>query len=250
MRRRGVCLLVLAGACAGPALPSQSEPAVKADEVRGIIRAVDQAMISTDLAARASKINFQEGDRFRKGDVIVEFDCRKQRADLAAAEAQLLEMTLTLDKYRLLVKAQAAGKNEIEIAEARAAKATAEAEGLKSRLDQCVLVAPFDGRVLELTLHVHESPQPGHPFIGLVSDGGLEIDLIVPSAWASWLKTGDPFGFLVDETKSNHEVTVKRIGAAVDAVSQTIKIVASIKNSNGNVLPGMSGAALLQREGG
>ena len=227
-----------------------SEQAASLVEVRGIVRAVDQAMISTDLAVRAAKINFQEGERFRAGDVIVEFDCRKQRADLAAAEAQLLEMTLTLDKFQLLAKAQAAGRNEIEIAQARAAKATAEANGLTARLDQCVLVAPYAGRVVELTLHALETPQPGHPFIGIVSDGALEIDLIVPSTWASWLKVGEPFGFLVDETKIRHEVSVKRIGAAVDAISQTIKIVAEFKSPPGTVLPGMSGTAQFQRAGG
>jgi membrane fusion protein, multidrug efflux system len=238
-------------ACLAAALPTHAQtPATAPDAVRGIVRAFEQAMISTDLQTRAKKINFQEGERFKKGDVLIEFDCGKQRAELAASEAQLLEMTLTLDKFRVLQRAQAAGKNDIEIAEARVAKATAETSGLKSHIDHCILVAPYGGRVLELTVHPLESPQPGKPFIGIVADNQLEIDLIVPSEWARWLKVGEPFAFAVDELTVTHDVTVVRIGAAVDPISQTIKIVGVFKGSTGSVLPGMSGTAHFARVGG
>ena len=230
--------------------PVTAQTPAKPDAVRGIVRAIEQAMISTDLPTRAIKISFQEGERFKAGDTIVEFDCRKQRADLAAAQAQLLEMTLTLDKFRLLQKAQAAGKNETEISQARVAKANAEAEGLKAHLSQCELIAPYDGRVIELSLHTLESPQPGKPYIGIVSDGALEIDIIVPSEWARWLKVGEAFTFTVDETASQHEVTVKRIGASVDAISQTLKVVAGFAVKSDTVLPGMSGTAQFTRAGG
>jgi membrane fusion protein, multidrug efflux system len=231
-------------------LPTVGQTPTKLEAVRGIVRASEQAMISTDLLTRVVKIGFQEGERFKAGDVIVEFDCRKQRAELAAAQAQLLEMTLTLDKFRVLQRAQAAGKNEIEISEARVAKATAEADGLKAHLSQCTLIAPYNGRVMELTLHPHESPQQNKPYIGIVSEGALEIDLIVPSEWARWLKVGETFTFVVDETKTTHDIEVKRIGAAVDAISQTLKIVAGFSGGTQSVLPGMSGVAQFSRAGG
>jgi membrane fusion protein, multidrug efflux system len=207
-------------------------------------------MISTDLQTRVKKIGFQEGERFKKGELLVSFDCARQQAGLAATEAQQLEMQLTLDKYRVLQRVQAVGKNELEISEARVAKASAETQALRAQLLQCNLIAPFDGRVLELGLHEHETAQPGKPFIGIVSEGALEIDLIVPSDWARWVTTGFDFKFFVDETQSSHDVAVKRIGAAVDPISQTIKVVAIFKEPAAGVLPGMSGTALTNRTGG
>lgn len=245
---KGAAWTLAIASCCAPAFAQLSVS--KPDAVRGIVRANEQAMVSTDLQMRASKIGFQEGERFRKGDVIIEFDCSKQRAELAAAEAQLLEMTLTLDKFRVLQRAQAAGKNDLEISEARVAKATAEASGLKSHLAHCTLVAPYDGRVFELGVHALESSQPGKPFIGIVSDGNLEIDLIVPSDWMRWLKVGEPFTFSVEELRTDHDVVVSRIGAVVDPISQTIKIVGSFKGQPANVLSGMSGTASFSRTGG
>lgn len=220
------------------------------DNVRGIVRAVNMAMISTQLPARAAKIAFQEGERFRKGDILVAFDCRKQRAELASAEAQQLEMTLNLDNFKVLQRVQAAGQHDLRVSQARAAKASAEADVLRAHIDECSVVAPFDGRVLELSLHEHEIPAPGKPFIGLVAEGALEIDLIVSSKLIQNLKIGTEFTFFVDETQTSETAIIKRVGAAVDPISQTIKIVAVFKNAVTDVLPGMSGTGQFDKLGG
>jgi membrane fusion protein, multidrug efflux system len=229
---------------------SNADTGSQSDPVRGIVRSLQQAMISTDLQARATKIGFKEGEHFRKGDVLVEFDCRKQHAALAAAEAQRLETTLALDNAEFLKKVQAAGKHETETARARVAKTTADAEGLRAQLDDCVLKAPFDGSVLQMGLQEHETPAGGKPFIGVVADGALEVDLIVSSAWLRWLKPGTEFKFSIDETQTQYAVAVERLGAAVDPISQTVKIAASFKDAPVNVLPGMSGTADFQVPGG
>lgn len=223
--------------------------AARKDAVRGIVRSVDQAMISTDLQTRVAKIGFQEGERFKKGDTLVLFDCARQQASLAAAEAQQLEMQLTLDKNKMLQRVQAVGKNELEISEARVSKAAADVAALRAQFAQCTLVAPYDGRVLELGIHAHETAQPGRPFIGIVAEGALEIDLIVPSTWAAWVTPGFAMTFSVDETQAAHEVRVARIGAAVDPISQTIKIVATFVDGAPGVLPGMSGSSTATRTG-
>jgi membrane fusion protein, multidrug efflux system len=220
------------------------------DAVRGIVRSVDQAMISTDLQTRVVRIGFQEGERFKKGDILVLFDCGRQQASLAASEAQLLEMQLTLDKNKTLQRLQAVGKNELEISEARVSKAAADVAALQAQFAQCTLVAPYDGRVLELGIHAHETAQQGKPFIGIVAEGVLEIDLIVPSTWAAWVSPGFAMTFTVDETQGSHEVRVTRVGAAVDPISQTIKIVATFVDRAPGVLPGMSGSSHATRTGG
>lgn len=214
-----------------------------ADAARGLVRAVTQAMISTELPVQLQKIAFKEGEAFKKGDIIVEFDCRRQQAEFASAEAQHREMRLTFENNKILSKSQAVGRHEVELSETRVARAAAEAEALRVRLDQCKLVAPFDGRVLELGLHELETAQPGKAYIGIIADGELEIDLIVPADWVRDVKVGTELTFAVDESKSTHAIVVKRTGAAIDPLSQTAKLVASFKGSADGVMSGMSGSA-------
>ena len=211
--------------------------------VRGVIRAVKQATISTDLQARVAKIGFQDGESFTQGSVLVEFDCRKQRAELAASDAQKQEMQLTLNNNMMLQRAQAVGRHDLDISKTRLAKAAAEADAVKARLDQCRLDAPFDGRVSELSINEHETPQPGKPFISIVADGNLEVDLVLPSDWLRWLKPGVKLTFVIDEMQSSHAAHIIRLGASVDAVSQTVKAVAKFDGKHPGILPGMSGSA-------
>ena len=245
-----LCAGVFAFNAALPAAGEQSDTNADRDAVRGIIRAVNKAMISTELQARAARVALQEGEHFRKGDVLVEFDCRKQRAQLASAQAQQLEMSLNLDNFKVLERVQAAGHHDLDISQARLSKASAETDILRAQIDDCTVVAPFDGRVLELSLHEHETPPPGKPFIGVIADGALEIDLIVSSKWTPLLPIGTEFTFFVDETQSKELAIIKRIGAAVDAISQTIKIVAVFKAPAKGVLPGMSGTGHFEKLGG
>ena len=210
---------------------------------RGLVRAVTQAMISTELPVQVQKIGFKEGEAFKKGELLVDFDCRRQRAELASAEAQHREMRLTFDNNKVLRQSQAVGRHEVDLSEARVAKAAAEAEALRVRLDQCTLMAPFDGRVLELGIHEHETAQPGKPYIGIIADGELEIDLIVPAEWVRDVKIGTELEFAVDESKSAHAIVIRRTGAAIDPLSQTAKLVAAFKGTAEGVMPGMSGSA-------
>lgn len=230
---------VVAAALPFPAVATVSEPTV----VRGVVRSTKQAMISTELQVRVSMISRKEGERFLKGDVLVELDCRRQRAELASAEAQLVEMKLSLDNNKVLRQAQAVGKHDLDISQSRVTKAAADAEALRVRLDQCSVVAPFDGYVLELGIFTHETTQPGKPFIGIVAHDQLEIDLIVPADWLRRVQIGAQLSLLIDELKSRHPIDVTRVGAAVDPVSQTIKITAQFTSDHAGILPGMSGTA-------
>ena len=248
-------ILAIAAACvAAVPLCAGEVPSPVLDEadvpVRGVVKAIDKASLSTDLAARVERIGFREGETFKKGDLLVAFDCERYKAEAQSAEAVFREMRLTLDSNEHLEKFRAVGKHDVEISKARADKAEAEAHGLQARLAQCVVVAPFDGRVAELAVNAFEQPQAGKPYLVIVGHGRLEIELIVPSHWLSWLKPGAAFQFNVDETKQIYDARVARIGAAVDAVSQMVKVIAVFDTAAASVLPGMSGAARFTQPNG
>ncbi len=211
--------------------------------VRGVVRALDQATISTDLQAPVLRIGFRDGERFRKGDLLIEFNCARQRAELAAVEAQRKEMQLNVDNNLALQRAQAVGRHDLEISRARLAKAGAESDAHRARLEQCQIIAPFNGRVSDLGINAHETPQQGKPFISIVAEGAHEIDLVFPSDWLRWIKPGMTFSFSVDETRTTHAAHVVRLGAVVDAISQTMRAVAILDEPNDGILPGMSGSA-------
>ena len=177
--------------------------------------------------------------------MLIEFNCRRHEAELAAAEAQMQEMNILLSNNVELDKYKAVGKTDVEVSRARLKKAEAEANSMRARIDQCRIVAPFDGSVAERGIEPFEIPQSGKPFLTIIEDRQLEIELIVPSDWLRWVKSGTTFDFAVDETKGAYAAHVTRIGAEVDAISQTVKVmgVFDADTAAAGILSGMSGNA-------
>lgn len=240
---RSLTVLIVFG-LGGVAQSEQAELAKDAAprlQARGVVRPAEQAKMSVDLAAPLAKVGFREGQKFRKGDVLLAFDCRRQQAELASAMAQRREMKVMYESATYLEKRGAGSRQEVEISGARADKAIAESEAIRARIEQCNIAAPYDGYVVELGIQVHELPPAGKPLLWIVSTGDAEVEMIVPSSWLHWLKIGGHFKFLVDETQKSYPCGVSRIGATVDAVSQTVKVYGKFITLPLEILPGMSG---------
>ena len=219
-------------------------------EIRGIIAAVNEATYTTDLGAPASKVTYREGDSFNKGDVLIAFDCRRQNALLHSLKASQKEMEVRLEGNIYLERRGAAGRRDLEVSRARADKAAHDAKALEVRLERCVIKAPFDGRIRALVIHEHETPVSGKPILDIIGTHDMELQLIVPSLWLVWLEEGTRFTFKVDETGREYEARVRRIGASVDPVSQTINLTGKFIAPVPKVRPGMSGTANFPHQGG
>lgn len=211
--------------------------------VRGVIRPNSEAVLATDISARVKKITFKNGQHFNKGDLLIAFDCSRYNAQLMGAEAEFRAQNITYKSNNRLLKHRAVGSNEVAIAKAARDKALAGVRELKALVSMCKIYAPYDGHVVERKINEHEYSGPNVPLMKILDSSELEINLIVPSNWLNWLTKGTAFKFSVDETGVEYAATVKRIGAEVDPVSQTVNIMGSFDKLPKNVLSGMSGTA-------
>jgi membrane fusion protein, multidrug efflux system len=237
MRIGGFIALVISGAIVPSALAEDTAP-------RGIVRAVNEAWISSDLGFEIVDLPVREGDSFVMGDRLAAFDCEALRAEAKAAEAKHDAEALTYANNKKLAELKAVGRFEVGLSQAREKEMAAQVEAYRIRLGHCEIVAPFPGRVSELRVHAHEVPERLQPIMHIIETSTLEIDIILPSAWLRWLKTGAQFTMKIEETGATLKAEVARIGAAVDPVSQTIKVVARFTDDAKNILPGMTGTVM------
>ncbi|MFM2053748.1 MAG: hypothetical protein RL456_1785 [Pseudomonadota bacterium] len=226
-----------------------AQAATAGQPVRGVVRARNVAVLSSRMAARITQMPFQEGQSFRKGDLLVGFDCERQRAESKAAWSAHRAHQKTFEVQRELETHHAIGKMEVDVTRSQMDKAAAEATAIDAGLRDCNVYAPYAGRVVEAIAQAHETPPVGQPLMRIQGADDLELQLIVPSAWMSWLRGGTQFQFRVDETGETVTAAVTRVGAAVDPVSQTVKIMAKLPAGRNPVLPGMSGTADFRRPG-
>jgi membrane fusion protein, multidrug efflux system len=222
-----------------PATP----PAAAAEPIRGVIQSRSEAVISSRITARVTAMPYRPGESFGRGALLASFDCSQTRAQLNAANAATTAYRKTYDTNVELDAYKAVGTNEVEISKANYAKADAEAKAISSQLSDCAVYAPFSGRVVEQMAHAHEVAASGQPMMKIQDSNDLEVQILVPSNWLTRLKPGTSFKFRVDETGDVLDARVRRLGAAVDPVSKTLRVIAGVARTGRTVLPGMSGTA-------
>jgi RND family efflux transporter MFP subunit len=211
--------------------------------VRGVIKPAEEAVLSSELQARIKRIPFRDGQRFKKGNLLVEFDCAKYRAELAATQAELEGREKTALNNAELAKLHGIGQLEVDISQAEMKQAKAAVKSAKIAVSHCRITAPFSGRVVKTMMNPHESVNPYDDVLSVLNDRKFEIELILPSASLRWVTKKTPFKFFIDETQEAYRGEVVEIGARVDPVSQTIRVFARFTEQPKHVLAGMSGSA-------
>ena len=224
-----------------PVLAAAVVPA-RAEEQRGMIEAVERTVISSELSARIESLPKKAGEAFAAGEPLVELDCGVFRAERNKVEIKLEQARRKLENKRRLEELDSVGKLAVELAELAVEEAQAELEIASLNVERCTIEAPYAGRVVKRKAREYQSVQRRQELLE-IAGRGLQARIIVPAGWLAWLEPGSPVELAVDETGERVVGTVERIGAAVDPVSHTVPVWASLEEPSATLRPGMSGAA-------
>jgi RND family efflux transporter MFP subunit len=212
-------------------------------EIRAQLVAVDTAVISAELAGKIEQLPFKDGERFKAGDVLAAFDCALHRARLSKAEAALDRAAKKSRTSQRLGEMKSIGALEVDLAAAEQAEAAAEVRFGRATVERCTIKAPYDGRVVASPAKRFQYIGEGQPLVEIVAEGALEIELLLPSRWLSFVKPAYRFDVEIDETGKPYPVEVTRISGRVDPVSQSVRVYAVPAGKFPELLPGMSGRA-------
>ena len=231
-------------------IATQAEPTIASDTpaIRGLLKPLHEATLSSEISAKVLTMEVKEGKSFKKGDVLVRFDCARYKAELNAAQAEHNARKLTSENNAEMATYNAAANLDVQVSAAETAKAAALVDAANSMLKACVIYAPWPGRVVDLLANEHESVGPGKELLKILDDSSLEIELLVPSKWLATLTVGKDFRFFVDETQKEYQAKITALGAQVDPVSQTVRIVGRLNKAEPALLAGMSGSAMFDNK--
>lgn len=212
-------MLILIMACAPAPAPAGGAPPPALVEVApaskghlmetwstlGEVRPSGAAELAAGAAGSVVEVLVREGDRVRRGAVLLRIDERLARAQLRAAEASLAETRVELEQARRdlerqqKVQAGVLSASELDAATSRVAALDARAASLEAnvalaaaQLDRHLLRAPFDGVLTTRSVDPGDWVNPGQALLSVVSQEGAEIDVAVSAERAAHLATGAP----------------------------------------------------------
>lgn len=208
-------------------------------QARGMVVAAKQPILSSQVAAQVLKLSVREGEEFVKGDNLVIFDdillqtrWEKTKAELEAAE-------VTLENKQKLANLQSVGALDVVLAQAEVRRWKAEMKIVSVALARCKIKAPFNGRVVTFFVHEHESVAQNVQILEILSTDQLEIEVMAPADWLSWLRPGLSFSVQLGAPFGDILAKIITIGAVVDPINKTVKLKGQLLDYPKSVLPGM-----------
>jgi membrane fusion protein (multidrug efflux system) len=225
-----------------------AQPGAARNEIRVQLTARQQTVLSSQLAGVVASLSIREGESFDVGDVLLELDCDLHNARLEKAQAQKQEAEKVQAVNAQLDKLGSISTLEVDVSVARASAATAEENLMLAIVDRCKIHAPFAGKVAKLEVDAYQYVSEGQPLMDILDDSELSVEMYVPSRWLGSMSLGQAMRLRIEETGKEYPALMERIGASVDAVSQSVKVYGSIQGIHPELRAGMSGIALMEEQ--
>lgn len=209
----------------------------------------NDSLISSKLFALVNKVNVNVSESVKKGDLLVELDCRDydlalsiSRAKVNASKAALTLAENQLNRVKQLHAKSLASQDDLEQRHA----SYLEAETMlildklsikKAELDvtHCDIIAPFNGVVTERIISRGELANQGTPLLNLVDTSELELSVKMGTGEADRLPVK---GFIFD-AGNKYPVSLLNKGTVVDQKTRDLDL--RFIFSDKRPLPGLAG---------
>lgn len=206
----------------------------------GTLRSNEAVVVRPEISGRISEIGFTEGARVEKGQLLVALDSsvyaaevQQARANLALAETNFKRTTdLERDKF-VSATAKDQSLNALRVAQANVALAEA-------RLAKTQIRAPFSGVIGIRQVSVGDYVKEGQDLVTLEDISSLKVDFRLPEVMLTDLKRGQAVEVASDAMANRtFTATLDAIDPLVDQNGRAVILRARLKNTDGQLRPGM-----------
>jgi RND family efflux transporter MFP subunit len=235
------------GAPLAQAQTPAAAPRAVAPEDRILVQAwaETETVVSSPIVGLVQQLPARVGTRFDKGEVIVRFECTENEARAQIAQSELTAASEALEAKIRLKAMDAASEIEVTTAAAQVAKAEAQLKLTQYQVGQCKLTAPFAGYVVRVMGKPYQTTTVGQPLLEIISAGVPKLRVSASSKLFTKIRVGTPLRVTIDETGLSYNAQVSMVNARIDPVNQTFEMEARVQGAAAQLLPGMSGTAVL-----
>ncbi|MEP1093650.1 MAG: efflux RND transporter periplasmic adaptor subunit [Cyclobacteriaceae bacterium] len=206
--------------------------------VTGTIIADESVNLNSEVSAKIDNILFQEGEKVKKGQLLVTLNDDELRAEL-----EKLKFTQKLNednefRQKKLLEKEAISREEYEIALTTLNTSRSESKLLETRRAKYKIYAPFSGRVGLREVSVGSYINPGSTIARIYSIDQVKIDFSVPGKYLKDIDVGDKIQFSVEGYEEPFDGEIYALEPQIDPQSRSIKLRAVSPNQENKLLPG------------
>jgi membrane fusion protein (multidrug efflux system) len=206
----------------------------------GSLRSRQGVMLRPEVSGRVTALHFHDGQRVRKGQLLVQLDdqlplaqVQQAQAELAIAQANHKRNQELLAQNFVSQRSVDESAANVEVARAKLALAQATAARLK-------IYAPFDGIAGIRNVNVGDYLKDGTDIVNIEDIDTVYVDYRLPERYQNRVRPGQVVMVELDALPGRRfEARVQAIDPLIDANGRSIGVRASIVNRDLLLRPGM-----------
>lgn len=214
-------------------------PLVRTLQFSARVATLSRVDVGSTLTGRVAQVRVREGAQVKRGEVLIQLETDELRAALAQAVASERQATATLQAaHATLARARqlvaqnfysAAQLDEAQrgqdVAQAQVGAAKAAVASARARLEQAVVLAPAEARVLARMVEPGQIVQPGKALMSLALAGPTQLVAQVDERFLDQLQVGQNALVVADAfADQRFAAKVLSIAPVVDAQRGAIEV--------------------------
>jgi RND family efflux transporter MFP subunit len=204
----------------------------------GTVTSDHRVSINSRMSGYIRKLPVREGDKVKKGQVLVRVDPVNARQVLIQAQADLSNARAELKRYEELFRVRAETQQQLDRVRLRYKVAKSQVEQARNQLSYAEVRSPVDGVVVEKRLSKGDLASPGAAILILEDPASLLVETHVSEQFVSGIHEGNKVEIEIPSLRRTFPGIVRQVVQAADAVSHQFLIKIALQSYE-DVHPGM-----------
>jgi membrane fusion protein, multidrug efflux system len=234
----------------GPSGPSRP-PAVEVARVEvlkltddaqavGSLRSRQSVVLRPEVSGRVTQLNFRDGERVRRGQLLVQLDDQLPLAQVQQAQAELSIAQANHKRNQELVAQNFISQRSVDESAANLQVAQAKLALARATAARLRITAPFDGIAGIRNISVGDYLKDGADIVNIEDMDAIFVDFRLPERFQTKIQRGQTAFVDLDALPGRkYAALVQAIDPLVDANGRSVGIRACIDNRQLQLRPGM-----------
>ncbi len=197
-------------------------------------------MLRPEVSGRITQLNFTDGQRVRKGQVLVQFDDQLPLAQVQQSQAELSIAQANQKRNQELVAQNFISQRSLDESAANLQVAQAKLSLAQATAARLKIVAPFDGIAGIRLVNVGDYLKDGADIVNIEDIDALFVDFRLPERFQSKLRRGQTAMLDIDALPGRKfTAQVQAIDPLIDANGRSVGVRGCIDNRQLQMRPGM-----------